>query len=177
MLDAAIQLRSYQAKANRKRLAIKPYPKEWEQKVTLKDGQAAVLRPIRPEDERAHQEFDQSLTKEDRYKRFFGELPEFNHEQLAKMTQIDYDREMAFIVSAPHKSAYRTLGVSRVLMDPDNLSAEFAVVVRFSSPSSSVIVCTYPGAELYNCTIRPPNSRRARARRVVDTGLRKQNFG
>ena len=133
VLDAAIQLRPYQAKANRKRLAIKPYPKEWEQKVTLKDGQAATLRPIRPEDERAHQEFDQALTKEDRYKRFFGELPEFNHEQLAKMTQIDYDREMAFIVSAPHKSAYRTLGVSRVLMDPDNLSAEFAVVVRSGS--------------------------------------------
>jgi acetyltransferase len=40
---------------------------------------------------------------------------------------------MAFIVSAPHKSAYRTLGVSRVLMDPDNLSAEFAVVVRSGS--------------------------------------------
>lgn len=129
-LDASISLRPYKSNSQRKRLAIRPYPKELEQTVTLKDGQPAILRPIKPEDERAHQEFDQSLTKEDRYKRFFGELPEFNHEQLAKMTQIDYDREMAFIVSAPYKSASRTLGVSRVLMDPDNQTAEFAVVVR-----------------------------------------------
>ena len=46
------------------------------------------------------------------------------------MTQIDYDREMAFIVTVPNKSSYQTLGVSRVLMDPDNQVAEFAVVVR-----------------------------------------------
>ncbi|WP_372762478.1 N-acetyltransferase family protein, partial [Pseudoalteromonas sp.] len=71
-----------------------------------------------------------SLAKEDRYKRFFGELPQFNHDQLAKMTQIDYDREMAFIVSQQHDNQQRTLGVSRVIMDPDNLHAEFAIVVR-----------------------------------------------
>ena len=130
VLDAAIELKTYEAQSDRKRLVIKPYPKEWEQQMTLKNGQEVTLRPIRPEDERAHQEFDQSLTKEDRYKRFFGQLPKFNHEQLAKMTQIDYDREMAFIVSTPHKSAYRTLGVSRVLMDPDNFSAEFSVIIR-----------------------------------------------
>lgn len=130
VLDATIQLSKYVPDPRRKRLAIRPYPKELVTPVVLKNGSEAILRPIRPEDERAHEEFDKSLTKEDRYRRFFGELPQFNHEQLAKMTQIDYDREMAFIVSEPFKSTYRTLGVSRVLMDPDNLVAEFAVVVR-----------------------------------------------
>ncbi|MEC4087718.1 bifunctional acetate--CoA ligase family protein/GNAT family N-acetyltransferase [Pseudoalteromonas rubra] len=130
ILDANIALQRYEPLPGRKRLAIKPYPKEWERSVTLKNGTLAQLRPIRPEDERNHQEFDQSLSKEDRYRRFFGELPQFTHEQLAKMTQIDYDREMAFIITEPYKSAQRTLGVSRVLMDPDNLLAEFAVVVR-----------------------------------------------
>ncbi|MFC3031144.1 GNAT family N-acetyltransferase [Pseudoalteromonas fenneropenaei] len=130
VLDASIGLQRYKPDPRRKRLAIRPYPKELVETVQLKNGVVATLRPIRPEDERAHQEFDQSLTKEDRYRRFFGELPQFNHEQLAKMTQIDYDREMAFIVTEPYKSSYRTLGVSRVLMDPDNLIAEFAVVVR-----------------------------------------------
>ena len=100
------------------------------QGVTLKNNTQATLRPIKPEDEQAHQQFDQSLTKEDRYKRFFGELRQFNHDQLAKMTQIDYDREMAFIVSQTYQGQPRTLGVSRVIMDPDNLQAEFAVVVR-----------------------------------------------
>ncbi|WP_440055181.1 bifunctional acetate--CoA ligase family protein/GNAT family N-acetyltransferase [Pseudoalteromonas sp. T1lg65] len=130
VLDAQIKLQTYQAVEGKKRLAIKPYPRDLVQQVTLKNGEAATLRPIRPEDERAHQEFDQSLSKEDRYRRFFGELPQFNHEQLAKMTQIDYDREMAFIITVPNNSSYRTLGVSRVLMDPDKQAAEFAVVVR-----------------------------------------------
>ena len=76
---------------------------------------------IKSEDEQAHKVFDESLNKEDRYKRFFGELPQFNHDQLAKMTQIDYDREMAFIVCQRFEGKTRTLGVSRVIMDPDNL--------------------------------------------------------
>ncbi|MBD1581175.1 bifunctional acetate--CoA ligase family protein/GNAT family N-acetyltransferase [Pseudoalteromonas sp. S16_S37] len=133
VLDANITLMPYQPTPGKKRLVIRPYPKDLVQNVTLKNGQQAILRPIKPEDERAHQEFDQSLSKEDRYRRFFGELPQFNHEQLAKMTQIDYDREMAFIVSEPYKNTYRTLGVSRLLIEPDHDSAEFAVVVRSGS--------------------------------------------
>lgn len=56
-------------------------------------------------------------------------MPHFSHEQLAKMTQIDYDREMAFIVTRKHHAKDCTLGVSRVLMDPDNAIAEFAIVI------------------------------------------------
>ena len=130
VLDACIELEKYQAGSRIKRLAIRPYPKELEQDITLKDGSMALLRPIRPEDEEAHREFDNKLTKEDRYKRFFGEIPQFSHEQLAKMTQIDYDREMAFIVTQRRDDVWQTIGVSRVLMDTDNLVAEFAVVVR-----------------------------------------------
>jgi acetyltransferase len=130
VLDATIGLSRYKAKANRKRLCIRPYPIELVKEVTLKNNTQAQLRPIKPEDEQAHLEFDQSLSKEDRYKRFFGELPQFNHDQLAKMTQIDYDREMAFIVSQEQNGSACTLGVSRVLMDPDKLDAEFAIVVR-----------------------------------------------
>ncbi|BDF95351.1 MULTISPECIES: bifunctional acetate--CoA ligase family protein/GNAT family N-acetyltransferase [Pseudoalteromonas] len=126
VLDATMTLSRYQIQSHRKRLSIRPYPIELVKQVTLKNNTQATLRPIKPEDEQAHQEFDQSLTKEDRYKRFFGELPQFNHDQLAKMTQIDYDREMAFIITQDNA----TLGVSRVLMDPDKLHAEFAIVVR-----------------------------------------------
>jgi acetyltransferase len=129
-LDASMTIQPYQANANRKRLAIRPYPINLVKQVTLKNNTQAILRPIKPEDEQAHKDFDASLNKEDRYKRFFGELPQFNHDQLAKMTQIDYDREMAFIVTQKNQGETRTLGVSRVIMDPDNLHAEFAIVVR-----------------------------------------------
>ncbi|AQQ00239.1 protein acetyltransferase [Pseudoalteromonas aliena] len=130
VLDATMTLDRYKAQSHRKRLSIRPYPIELVEVVTLKNNTQATLRPIKPEDEQAHKAFDQSLNKEDRYKRFFGELPQFNHEQLAKMTQIDYDREMAFIVCQRFEGKTRTLGVSRVIMDPDNLHAEFAIVVR-----------------------------------------------
>jgi len=130
VLDAVIQLKKYQPKIGFKRLSICPYPKELEKKIRLKNGTMATLRPIKPEDEESHRDFDLALDKEDRYKRFFGELPQFSHDQLAKMTQIDYDREMAFIVSQDIDGTAKTLGVSRVLMDPDNLEAEFAIVIR-----------------------------------------------
>lgn len=130
VLDAVICLQKYRSRSGFKRLCIRPYPKQLETPITLKNGSKAILRPIRPEDEAAHQAFDNKLTKEDRYKRFFGEMPQFSHEQLARMTQIDYDREMAFIVSQQNGEHTETLGVSRVLMDPDNQIAEFAVVVR-----------------------------------------------
>ncbi|HDY92090.1 MAG TPA: GNAT family N-acetyltransferase, partial [Pseudoalteromonas sp.] len=130
VLDATMTLNRYQTQSNRKRLSIRPYPIELVEVVTLKNNTQATLRPIKPEDEQAHKAFDESLNKEDRYKRFFGELPQFNHDQLAKMTQIDYDREMAFIVCQRFEGKTRTLGVSRVIMDPDNLHAEFAIVVR-----------------------------------------------
>ncbi|MGO2010805.1 MAG: bifunctional acetate--CoA ligase family protein/GNAT family N-acetyltransferase [Pseudoalteromonas sp.] len=133
VLDASMALSRYKIQSHRKRLSIRPYPIELVQKITLKNNTEATLRPIKPEDEKAHQIFDRSLAKEDRYKRFFGELPQFNHDQLAKMTQIDYDREMAFIVTQNNQGQSQTLGVSRVLLDPDKLHAEFAIVVGSKS--------------------------------------------
>lgn len=112
-------------------LAIKPYPKEWEEESQLKTGEPILIRPLRAEDEIRLQLFDQAQTKEDRYKRYFGEMPEFSHEQMARMTQLDYDREMAFIAireNAPDESSI--LGVVRIQQDPENIQAEFAMAIR-----------------------------------------------
>lgn len=118
-------------------LAIRPYPKELEETFVLRDGRSIMLRPIKSEDELLLQQFDNSQTKEDRYKRYFADLPQFSHEQMARMAQIDYAREMAFIavtreeVSVDHaRSAEKILGVVRVQTDPDNVHAEFAMAVR-----------------------------------------------
>ncbi|MCV5888161.1 hypothetical protein OFN71_33635, partial [Escherichia coli] len=77
-----------------------PFPAEFVETVTLRDGQPILLRPILPEDEPLHAQFINSVSKEDLYKRFFSEVGEFNHEALANFTQIDYDREMAFVAVA-----------------------------------------------------------------------------
>jgi len=112
------------------RLAIRPYPRELEQTIEWQ-GAPLLLRPIRPEDGPAHLAFFDALTPDDIRYRMFVRIRELQPSQLARFTQIDYDREMAFI--ATRKNALgvaETLAVARVVADPDNVSAEFAVTVR-----------------------------------------------
>lgn len=106
--------------------AIRPYPDEWESRVAWQ-GQTLLLRPIRPEDEAAHQAFLDAVTADDLRLRFFQAPHRLSHDELARLTQIDYEREMAFIAV---DAAQQTLGVARLVRDPDNTEAEFAVLVR-----------------------------------------------
>ncbi len=114
------------------RLAIRPYPRELEECVVLKNGRKVTLRPIRPEDEPAHRVFIARLTDDDLRLRFFGVVRrEFDHKDMARFTQIDYDREMAFIATGETEGGgTETLGVIRTSTNPDNSEAEFAIVVR-----------------------------------------------
>lgn len=129
-LDAAIKVAPVPAGSN-DRLAIRPYPAEQEEWFTMTDGRQVLLRPIRPEDEPNHHVLVSKLTPEDIRFRFFGLVHELPHSEMARLTQIDYDREMAFIgeLTLPD-GAKETLGVVRTVTDPDNEAAEFAVVVR-----------------------------------------------
>ncbi|USD63823.1 bifunctional acetate--CoA ligase family protein/GNAT family N-acetyltransferase [Vibrio sp. SCSIO 43140] len=129
ILDASVVIKRFEGDPQA-RLAIRPYPTEMEQVLTLRDETRVLLRPIRPEDEPYHADFINNVTKEDLYKRFFSDVGEFNHEALANLTQIDYDREMAFVaVDLSHKTPH-IIGVSRVLVTPDNSDAEFAILIR-----------------------------------------------
>ncbi|WP_061710027.1 bifunctional acetate--CoA ligase family protein/GNAT family N-acetyltransferase [Pseudenterobacter timonensis] len=112
------------------RLAIRPYPLQLEERVTMKNGEQALFRPILPEDEPLLRKFIEQVTKEDLYYRYFSEINEFTHDDLANMTQIDYDREMAFVAVRQGEEGDEILGVTRAISDPDNVDAEFAVLVR-----------------------------------------------
>ncbi|MBO0664531.1 bifunctional acetate--CoA ligase family protein/GNAT family N-acetyltransferase [Jiella sp. MQZ9-1] len=112
--------------------AIRPYPRELEHDVALRDGTAFHLRPIRPEDEDALAEMVMACAPEDLRLRFMGPMKAFPHQTAARFTQIDYDREMALIAVAP-SAGYGEgpiFGVVRIVADPENEDAEFAVLVR-----------------------------------------------
>ncbi len=128
-LDARLKVRR-QALAGAARFAIKPYPAELVESVVWQ-GENVVLRPIRPEDEPQHRRFVEALQPEDLRLRFFSVRRELPRSELARLTQIDYAREMAFIAvrSLPDVTA-QTLGVVRAVIDPDNVEAEFAISVR-----------------------------------------------
>jgi acetyltransferase len=129
-LDARIRLQRFDGAAAA-RLSIRPYPSELEETVAIADGTRFLLRPIRPEDEpQLIAAFDQ-LSPQSVRMRFFSTMRELPHSLAARLTQIDYDREMALLVTEPGPAGRQPIyGVVRIAADPDNERAEFAIVVR-----------------------------------------------
>ena len=120
--DAWIGLRPLNERAA---LAIPAYPAELEERWDAR-GETLSIRPIRPEDAEAHAAFFSRLSPEDVRYRFFSLLRELGPEQVARMTQIDYEREMAFVAV----QGGQTVGVARLVRVPPGSGAEFAVVVE-----------------------------------------------
>lgn len=129
VIDASLKLQAKNG-VPRQRLAIKPYPVELEQLLELKNSQQCLFRPVLPEDEQKMADFITQVSREDLYKRFFSDVGEFNHEALANLTQIDYDREMAFVATKIENGREILLGVARVVADSHNYDAEFSILVR-----------------------------------------------
>jgi len=109
-------------------MVICPYPREYERTVLIRRGRPALLRPIRPEDEPMHEEMFSTFSAETRRFRFFGPVKE-SHEMLARYTQIDYDRELAMIAELSEGDRKRMAGVVRLIADPYNETAEYAIVI------------------------------------------------
>ncbi len=126
-LDARIRVRLPE-KPGTARFAIRPYPQELEEIVTA-GGRPLRLRPVRPEDEPAFLRGFAKLSPHTVRLRFFAPLKEMSHAMAARLTQIDYEREMALLLTDPDAGG-EIYGVIRLMSDPDNLRAEFAVVVR-----------------------------------------------
>jgi acetyltransferase len=87
-----------------------------------------ILRPIRPEDARLYPDFIAKLENRDIRLRLLAPRKKFSDDFLARLTQIDYAREMAFVAIDPESHAL--LGVARLAADPDYTRAEYAVIVR-----------------------------------------------
>ncbi len=110
------------------RFAVRPYPSEWERTLSLSDGRRIVARPIRPDDEALYPEFLQQVSAQDLRLRFFAPMREFSHAFIARLTQIDYARAMAFVaIDAAH---HNLLGVVRLHSDANYEAGEYAILLR-----------------------------------------------
>ncbi len=128
-LDARIRL-SATAPAGSANFAIRPYPAQLEEKLEWQN-QNICLRPIRPEDEALHMAFLQELDPEDIHMRVFYSRRTMERSELARLVQIDYAREMAFVAMGLDVNGLPiTLGVVRAMIDPDNRDAEFGIIIR-----------------------------------------------
>lgn len=127
-LDARIVIDKDRKAKGYEHLCIKPYPSEYAEEVTLRGGEKLTLRPIKPEDEPSLKELFESLSERTIHYRFFHAISEITHEMLIRYCHNDYDREIAIVA----QDAGKLYGVARLMFDPGEGSAEFAVVVTDS---------------------------------------------
>ena len=130
-LDARVRVANAQSDP-RTPMAIRAYPSEWERHLDFTERAPQLgeifVRPIRPEDEALYADFFARVDKDDIRMRFFSPNVSLSHRFLARFTQIDYAREMAFIALAKDTGAM--LGVARFMADPDFVAGEYGVLVR-----------------------------------------------
>ncbi len=117
-------------------MAIHPYPLRLVKHLHFHDGSPYIVRPIRPEDALPLQAFTRDLSDHTRYMRFISAMRELSPRTLARYTQIDYHRELALVATVwepdpDHAAELREsiIGVARYLLNPDSVSAEYALVI------------------------------------------------
>lgn len=110
-------------------LVICPYPCQYMDTATLKDGTPYTIRPIKPEDEPLMKELFQTFSEQTIINRFFQLKKDITHDELARYCQVDYDREIALVASLEDEDREKIIGVCRLTILPDGESGELAVVV------------------------------------------------
>jgi acetyltransferase len=114
-------------------MAIHPYPADLVETWQQGDGQTLTIRPIRAEDADMTQRFVRELSAQSKFYRFMSHVQELNPDVLARLTQIDYGREMAFVATVPDADTAGAgeieVAVARYSTLPDGQSCEFALVV------------------------------------------------
>ncbi len=129
-VDARVAVDYYPLTSDRYgHMAIHPYPSHLTSGFQLPNGRDIVIRPIRPEDAEIEETFVRNLSAESKYFRFMQSLQELTPEMLVRFTQIDYDREMAFLATTEITGKEAEIAVGRYVTNPDGKSAEFAIVV------------------------------------------------
>ena len=124
-LDARLRIEPVR-RAGAARLVIAPYPKALECVERLRDSTVLSMRPLRPEDEPALHDLAAHMNHRDLRLRFFTPVRGLTHAVAARLSQLDYDRELALLAEADGKA----LGVAHFFADPDNQRAEYAIAVR-----------------------------------------------
>ncbi|HYE35204.1 GNAT family N-acetyltransferase [Methylocaldum sp.] len=129
-LDARIVVREPQpGRRPYGHMAIHPYPGHLVRQYQLADGTNITIRPIRPEDAEIEKRFVKQLSPEAKFFRFMNSLQELSQDMLIRLTQLDYDRELALVAIVDSGAEETEIGVARYFTNPDGETAEFALVV------------------------------------------------
>jgi len=134
-LDARVVLQPLSQPAqNLPKLAIRPYPHQYTWQWQDKMGEMVNIRPISPEDEPLMRKFHANVSEYSVYLRYFHSIAlaeRISHERLLRLCFVDYDRQIALVIerAAPENGEKEILGVGRLIKDPVNGSAEWAILI------------------------------------------------
>jgi acetyltransferase len=129
-LDARVAIKPVAGRsfAEKTRFAVRPYPSQWERELVLAGGWKVAARPVRPEDEPEIAAFLKRVSVEDLRLRFFHAMKDFPHAFIARFTQLDYARAMAFV--ATDVQSREVVGVVQLHSDSHHETAEYAILLR-----------------------------------------------
>jgi GNAT superfamily N-acetyltransferase/succinyl-CoA synthetase alpha subunit len=113
----------------RQRLILAPYPDALCRTLQTRNGRRYHLRPVRPEDEPALIGLLERTRPEDVRLRFFALIRHFSHEMAARLSQIDYDRELVLVAEAEDEPGH-LCAVAQLVIDPYGEVGEFAILVH-----------------------------------------------
>lgn len=106
------------------------YPEALEHWVPVKEGKQVFLRPLRLTDEGLLRDMFYSLSDDAVYHRFFNPLKSMPHAKLQEFLRVDYDGDMAMIVTTGKSENARAIAVGRYMIDRRTNLAEVAFLVR-----------------------------------------------
>lgn len=138
--------------AERDRLAMAPYPARMRHIVTLRDDSRYIVRAIRPSDEPNVLHLLESLSPDEIRLRFFNFIRHFSHDMAARITQVDYDREVSLVASR-YDEPEQLAGLGTLICDPDGREAEFAILVHHDHGGVGL------GRHLLDCLLRQASAR------------------
>ena len=107
------------------------YPQELERFLTLKNGTEIFFRPVKPTDESALSEMLYSLSTDSVKKRYFTHTKTFPHKDVQKLTNIDYDQNLAIVAVVPGpEGTEEIVAIAQYFLDPKTQVAEVAFIVQ-----------------------------------------------
>ncbi len=127
-VDARIVIQKPFSSIPYQHMAIHPYPDYLTSSFEI-DTIQITLRPIRPEDAELEQAFVTGLSNQSKYFRFMENIKELSKDMLIRLTQIDYEKEMAIVASYMNEEKEKIIGIARYIINPDGNTAEFAIVI------------------------------------------------
>jgi acetyltransferase len=132
------------------KLAIRPYPIQYMKDWTLRTGEKVTIRPIRPEDEPLMVQFHESLSERTVYMSYFYPMKlsqRVEHDRLARICYIDYDREITLVAEMETPDGPQIAAAGRIVKQHRSQEGEYFIIVSDNFQRSGL------GTEMMNCLI------------------------